>query len=348
MGPKAFLAVAAVAALSAAGAHAAAWQDTHKALRVGFITTDGAAYDMRKLEPFRAYLQAAVGMPVELVPALNYAALIDAEATDRVQYAIHSATSYVTTAARCACVEPLAVPAAFDGAKGFYAIILARADSQIRAPGDAKGKTLAVTAEDSIAGRLVPIKYLARDGIDVNTQFASVVEAKDPATAIAALQAGMVDLAVGWSSMTGDAAIGYDFGVLNSLVRAGSLTMDGVRVVWRSPLIPFGPHAIRTDLPDDVKMKLASALTAMATTAPVALDAVDRSSFGGGGFKAVTDADYAVIADLIGVAPSAGPTSLSQPAPTPPLPPPAAGIGGARPPPALPPGSPAAGPPPSP
>lgn len=296
----------------------AAWQDTHKAFRVGFLATDGAVYDIKKLEPFRAYLQAAVGMPVELVPALNYAALIDAEATDRVQYAIHSATSYVTTAARCQCVEPLAVPAAFDGARGFYAVLVARADSNIRTPADASGKALAVTGSDSVAGRLVPLKYLARQGVDPATQFASVMEASDPAAAIAALQSGSVDLAVAWSSMTGNASSGYDFGVLTSLVQMGKLSMDSVRVVWQSPLIPFGPHAVRDDVPDDLKMRLSDALMAMATTAPVALDAVDRSSIGGGGFAKVSAADYAVVADLIGASDLGGFGGVNAPPAAPP------------------------------
>jgi phosphonate transport system substrate-binding protein len=319
-------------------------------LRVGFLTTSGAAYDIRKLEPFRVYLQAAVGMPVELVPASTYAALIDAQATDRVQYAIHSATSYVTTVARCQCVSPLAVPTAFDGAKGFYAILLARADSNIRTPADAAGKSLAVTGEDSVAGRLVPLKYLARDGVDPATHFGSVLEAGDPATAIGALQAGSVDLAVGWSSMTGNAATGYDFGVLSSLVQTGKLSMDTVRVVWQSPLIPFGPHVVRDDVPDDLKGRVLNALTSMVMSAPAALDAVDRSSTGGGGFAPIAAGDYVVVSDLINPAGGGGtsPAPTPAPAPAPPValsppvvPPPVAASPTTRPPPpALPPGSP--------
>ncbi len=311
------------AGLASATPAAADWADTHKALRIGFLATGGAAYDLRKLEPFRAYLQVSIGLPVELVPAGNYAALIDAEATDRVQYAIHSATSYVTTAARCRCIEPLVVPAAFDGAKGFYAVLLARADSAIASPADGKGKILAVTGDDSIAGRLVPLKYLAREGIDPTTHFASVVQAADPGAAIASLQAGMVDLAVGWSSLTGDRATGYDFGVLTSLVQARTLSMDSVKVVWQSPLIPFGPHAVRSDLPDDLKARLRDALTGMAASAPVALDAVDRSPIGGGGFAPITAADYAVVADLIGITDVSG---LSGEGLTPDVPP----LGGSR------------------
>jgi phosphonate transport system substrate-binding protein len=312
---KSLLALVAIfAAVTTTPVAGAVWEDTHKALRVGFLTTNGPAYDLRRLEPFRAYLETSIGFPVELVPAATYGALIDAEATDRVQYAVHSATSYVTAAARCRCIEPLAVPSAFDGAKGFHAILLARADSPIQTAAEAKGMTLAVTAADSIAGRLVPLKYLAREGIDAATHFASVLEATDPAAAIAALLAGNVDLAVGWSSLTGEAAGGYSFGVLTSMVRSGTLSMDAVRIVWRSPLIPFGPHTVRADLPDDLKQRLRSALLSLGASNTVALDAVDRSSVGGGGFVEIAAADYAVVADLIGVSDVADLGGISEPA----------------------------------
>jgi phosphonate transport system substrate-binding protein len=319
-------------------AAAAEWQDTHKALRVGFLAVDGAAYDLRKLEPFRAYLQATIGFPVELVPAVSYAALIDAQATDRVQYAIHSATSFVTAAAQCRCVEPLALPTAFNGARGFHSVILARADSGVASPRDAAGKTLAVSSGDSVAGRLVPLKYLAREGIDPSTHFGSLVEASDPAAAIAALVAGNADLAVGWSSLTGDPAAGYDFGVLTSLVQARLLSMDSVRIVWQSPLIPFGPHAVRNDVPEAFRTVLLSALTTIASAAPVAIDAVDRSPIGGGGFVPVSASDYAVVADLIG-GEAAGSSGLRPAAPA--LPP----VPGSPAPPAAPAGSPGAAPP---
>ena len=89
--------------------------------------------------------------------------------------------------------------------------------------------------------------------------------------------------------------------------------MGSIRVVWQSPLIPFGPHAVRSDVPDDLKARLKTALAAMAAMSPAALDAVDRSSIGGGGFADVATSDYAVIADLIGVSltPPAGVSAAS-------------------------------------
>ena len=271
------------------------WRDDIKVVRVGVVAANGAAYDIARLEPFRAYLQDRLGVPVEIVATASYAALIDAQASARVQYAIHSAASYVTTEAICDCVDPVALPAAFDGSRGFHAVLVAHAGSSIATIADAAGKRLALSGADSVAGRLVPLKALALQGIDPGT----IVTAADPEDAVTALFTDEADLAAGWSSLAGDAAAGYSFGVFTRMVSAGALAMDRLRIVWQSPLIPFGPHVLRRDMPAELKALIADALMAMANEAPDALDAVDRSSIGGGGFVPAVAKDYAVIEELV-------------------------------------------------
>ncbi len=288
-----------LAGLAATDAAHADWRDDYKVLRVGIVATHGAAYDIARLEPFRAYLSDRLGVPVEIVAVAGYDALIDAQVSDRVQYAIESAASYVTAAAKCACVEPIALPAAFDGSRGFHSVLVAHAGSAIASLADARGKRLALSGADSVAGRLVPLKALADKGIDPATYFSSVITAVDPEQAITMLFTDEADVAAGWSSLAGDAATGYSFGVFTRMVSAGALSMDRLRIVWQSPLIPFGPHVVRSDLPADLKTLITNALTAMATEAPDALDAVDGSSLGGGGFVPVAANDYSVIEQLI-------------------------------------------------
>jgi len=306
--PTAVLLALSLSALATGGVHAA-WRDDHAVLRVGFLTTAGVGYDALRLEPFRAYLESWLPLPVELVALASYAALVDAQVTDRVQYAIHSATSYVTAAEACDCVEPLALPAAFDGARGFHAILVTRADGAIATLADAEGARLAVAGEDSVAGRLVPMKLLAREGIDPEVYFSTIVETAGPEAAVTALFTGVADVAAAWSSPTGQ-----NFGVLAAMVGDGVLGTGQVRSVWASPLIPFGPHAVRSDVPEELKVQLAAALTQMATASPEALDAVDRSTIGGGGFVAVADGDYAVIEALMAPPAPPEPTAPAEPA----------------------------------
>jgi phosphonate transport system substrate-binding protein len=301
--------LAALLTLLMAAAYPAAgfadWRDDIKVLRVGFLAGDNPTYRTTQLEPFRAYLEGKLGIPVELVPSPTYDALIEAQSGGRIQYAIYSAASFATAAALCRCVEPVAVPTAADGGEGFYSILIARADGPIRSLADAKGARLALAGEDSVAGRLVPLKAFAGEGIVPSEYFSAVIDRPDPKAAVAALLAGEADLAVGWSSMTGDYATGYSTGVLTEMVGSADLTMDEIRVVWQSPLIPFGPHAVRSDLPVELRALLSAALLAMATENPEALVAVDRS--GGGGFVAADAALYAGMAELVAAPPAAAP-----------------------------------------
>jgi len=298
IGIRAGAALALVFLLWAPLAHAD-WRDDLKVLRIGYLSSGEPAAEASRLEPFRAYLQAQISMPVEMIPATTTASLIDAIAHGRVSYAIMSGGAYATAAASCACVTPLAEPTAFDGARGFHAILLGRSNSAIQSLADTKGLRLALSAEDSVAGRLLPMQAFAAVGIAPATYFSALYEAPGPQDAVQSLLDGRSDIAVAWSSLNGDAASGYSFGVLADMVKSGALAMDQVRIVWQSPLIPFGPHVVRSDLPGEAAQLLLSALTGMATAAPDAFYAVDDSIFGGGGFVPVTAADYAPLAALV-------------------------------------------------
>jgi phosphonate transport system substrate-binding protein len=282
------------------------WRDNFNVLRIGVVAPRGAAYEIARLEPFRAYLEGKLGLPVEIVATSDYDALIDAQVSARVQYAIYSASSYATANALCHCVEPVALPAAADGSHGFHAVLVTRADGQIESLAGAEGKRLALSGQDSVAGRLVPLKAFAHEGIDPDKYFSAVVTADDPQDAVTMLFTDEADLAAAWSSLSGDAASGYSFGVFTRMVAAGSLSMDRIRILWQSPLIPFGPHVLRRDAPPELRALIMDALAAMGAENPDALDAVDGSSIGGGGFVPVTDKDYAVIEELVTTGASSG------------------------------------------
>jgi phosphonate transport system substrate-binding protein len=258
------------------------WRDEISVLRIGVVTGVNAIYRQAQLEPFRLYLEARTALPVEIVPLPTFDALIEAQSSARVQYGIYSATAFSSAASSCRCVEPLAVPTAAGGETGFHAILVARSDGPIRSLADAKDSRLALAGPDSVAGRLLPMKAFEAEGIVASDYFSEVLDKADPEMALTALLAGETDIAAAWSSLAGDETAGYSFGSLSALVAEGSLSMDQIRIVWQSPLIPFGPHAVRNDLPGELKTLLGNALTAMAYEDPAALDAVDRS--GGGGF----------------------------------------------------------------
>lgn len=287
-------AIGVAAALLATSTFALAdWRDEIKVFRIGIMAGANAPYRLAQIEPFRAYLEMRLAVPVEIVPNRDFAALIDAQSRSRIHYAIYSATA----SALCQCVEPLVIPTRSGGEVGFYALLIASADGNIESLGDAKGARLALAGDDSVAGRLLQLNAFEQEEIVPSEFFSEILDTPDPEFAISALLAGDADLAVAWSSLTGNESAGYSFGVLTDLVGNGELSMDQVRIVWQSPLIPFGPHAIRLDLPDDLKPILSAALVEMASENPVALDAVDR--FGGLGLVVTNTSLYAPIAAIV-------------------------------------------------
>jgi phosphonate transport system substrate-binding protein len=227
----------------------------------------------------------------------DYSSLIEAQATARVHYAVYSATAFVTASATCRCVDPIAVPTASGGEKGFHALLIARADGGVDSLADAKGARLALAGPDSVGGRLLQLRGLEAEGIVAGDHFSKFVDVADPEMAVTALLAGEADLAAAWSSLSGDAAAGYSFGVLAALVADGGLVMDQIRIVWQSELIPFGPHAVRTGLPGELKSLLSEALGAMSAEDPAALDAIDRS--GGSGFVTADAGMFAAVEALV-------------------------------------------------
>ena len=297
--PRVLGGLLAASLLVSAGSALAAWRDDVDVLRVGILGGSDAAYRLATLEPFRVYLQDKTGIPVEIVPAADYNALIDAQAGGQVDYAIYSATAYATALVKCDCVEAFAAPVAADGALGFYSVLHARTGSGISNLETAKGKRLGLGPSDSVSGSIVPRHAFAAENLDPADFFLSVTEFSSPEEAVAALLGDEIDVASAWSSLTGSERLGYAFGTLTRMVSEGTLSMDRVRVIWQSPLIPFGPHALRTDIPAELKGILSGALLSMARDDPEALDAVDRLGFGGGGFATPDASLYALVVALV-------------------------------------------------
>lgn len=276
----AVLAIALMSALPAAGQAPA----EVSVLRIGLIAGSNPAYVSARAEPFRIYLADALDTEAELVAAMDYEALIGALVAGTVHAAFLSATVFAGAAAACNdCIEPLVVPIGPGGQPGYHAVLVARSGGIVRAVGDLEGRRLAVAGRDSIAGRVLPLSLFAAEGLALDE--VTLVERAGPADAIAALLAGEADAALAWSTLTGNAATGYDGGALAQLVAAGRLDMTEVALVWTSPLIPYGPLAIRADLPVGLKAGLRDAMLGL-TAYPDALAAIDRAF--GNGYQAAT------------------------------------------------------------
>ncbi|MBA4782011.1 MAG: PhnD/SsuA/transferrin family substrate-binding protein [Rhizobiales bacterium] len=273
------------------------WRDSVGTLTVGYLVDGDPERQRRRLEPFRFALEHASGLRVGYKAAASLNELIKLQVQRRVQYALHSASSYVTAQVLCKCVEPLAVPTDGSGAKTVHAVILAPFDGAVRALSDLKGHRLAIPQEPATITRALVLKALKNGGYDQPGDFGTLVDVANPVEGWRNVQNGAADASVGWSTLQGDLSTGYSGGTLHQLIEGTGLAKStDIRIVWRSKPVPNPPHVIRSDLPTPLKALLKDFLFGLAAKNRAAYDSV--SPYFSGGFVAIEAAEFDAMQEL--------------------------------------------------
>ena len=193
--------------------------------------------------------------------------------------------SYVTAAERAdaECICALAT----DGETGYKSYFIAKAESEIETLEDLEGKTFAFADPSSTSGNVVPCNEilavindrLTFDELHVDGNFfKSATYSGSHINSIQAVVQGNVDAAA-VSSTT-----------LKNAISEGLVQEDELKVFYESPELPGSPVAIRKDLPQELKDKVAEFL----------LSYDDEEYFGGSNIKygTVKDSDYDYIREL--------------------------------------------------
>lgn len=252
--------------------------------RVGIVAA-GDVPVVEGVEAIRTVFSAALAMPVEVIAARDFRALVEAHIDGRIDYAVYSAQAYAAASFRCSCVQPVAMPLGERGAVGVRSILVARRGTELN--------RIAMGPVDSLTGHLVPAaswpqaQEMARKEAVVAVQ--SVGAAEDM------FAAGTVDGFFGWVPAWRDAAAPMVGGTLARLRMAG-LGSGDYDVVWRSETIPNGPHAVRTDIAPETLRRLKQMILAIPSGEGEA-----GASLGsrGGGFAAATGQDYRHVIDAV-------------------------------------------------
>jgi phosphonate transport system substrate-binding protein len=264
-------------------------------LRIGVLAGRRVGARMAALSPLTFALSQRLRRPVELLPMSSHGAMIDAQLQRRIDGGFYTAASYAIAEAQCRCLEPVVAPAAADGTIAYRAIVVARKDSGISRAADLAGKTVATGAEDSLGARRMQLAGLLAEGIDP-ARFAAVITVESPVEAVRLVLSGIADAAFAWSTLSGDAALGYSRGTLADLVASGELDMSDIAVVWRSPPITHGPLALLATLPPGDMRRIETYMLGLEDAEPAAYDALNP--FYPGGYAAVTPEDFAGLAAL--------------------------------------------------
>lgn len=280
-------------ALWSSSAHAD-WRDDIGTFRIGIVAEPGAGNTVPGLAVLTDAYTKALGMKVEFVVARDYAALIEAQANARIEYAIYSATAYATASQRCLCIEPLVAPVDSDGAIGIRSVLLTR-DGKLPDLAAMQNHRIAMAPSGSVGGSLLPLAALAAEGRKVAEDAPFLVHADSAAAAETMLVDDKADGLFGWVTAAADGQ--PQTSGTQARLEAAGLSVMALQVVWTSGLLRYGPHAVRSDLDPEAKRRLTVFLTNLKSMTPDVYDLLESKH--SGGFATVAPKDYEMAASIV-------------------------------------------------
>ena len=277
------------------------WREDVGVFKIGIVSGKNKSDAAKFVEPFRAALQEEISMPVKVFVAKNYRTLINAQTSEKVHYAVHSASSFAATWSKCGCIEPLAAAKLSGGSIEYYSILIVKKD-RISSIAELKGKRIAVSGKNSLSGYIIP-KHELHDKelrfVDSPNEVDDtvIVNAGSAAKSRKLFQADLVDGLFGWSTMNGLVNSGYSAGSLVDLISRDGVSMNDLRVIWKSKPIYAGPHTVTNKVPDDIKNIISKFLLQLYEKEPQAYDSIEN--YEGGGFAKVELANYQPLIDFV-------------------------------------------------
>ena len=229
------------------------WREGFGTYNVGLLSGENEADRLRRYGCMEDLMETALGVPVELFPAADYAGVMQGLLAGQLHQAGLGAASYAGIYLQDPeAVDVVMTSSNVDGTLGYYSIIVTRADSGLETLEALAGKSLAYADSNSTSGYLVPRAELRLAGIE-DDYFGTVGFSGGHEQGVVAVLNGQYDAAATWSSLLGERSEGYTRGNLRRMVENGLLNMDEINIIWQSSLIPNGPTVLRRDLPPEAR-----------------------------------------------------------------------------------------------
>jgi phosphonate transport system substrate-binding protein len=220
--------------------------DSRTTLRLSMIPTTDPGKIVRESQPFIDYLQRKTGAKVELTVPTNYAAVVEAVSSDRVDIAYFGGFTFVQASARAGAL-PLVQR---ERDQNFHSLFITQPSSSIHALNDLKGHSFAFGDVNSTSGHLMPAYFMQQQGVDHAVIDKAIYTGGHDATALAVAN-GKVD------------AGAMDELVYQRMFKEGKLSEAQVRVFYTTP--PFFDYvwAARKGLDPAIAKAFAEAMLAL-------------------------------------------------------------------------------------
>ena len=159
----------------------------------GFVPSAEANKIADSAKPMADFIAKEVGIPVETFTSTDYAGMIEAMDSKKVDIGSLPPLAYVLAKDKSAA--EVIIKTSRHGSLTYHAMFTTRATSGLKSIEEAKGKRMAFTDANSTSGYLFPVAYLKKKGLDPETFFAQTTFAGSHDNAIRAVYDGSVDVA---------------------------------------------------------------------------------------------------------------------------------------------------------
>ncbi|WP_024301760.1 putative selenate ABC transporter substrate-binding protein [Pseudogulbenkiania sp. MAI-1] len=212
-------------------------------LKVSAIPDEAPTELQRKFAPLGAYLEKELGIKVQFVPVTDYAAVVTALTSDKIDMAWLGGFTFVQASQR-GKVVPLVQR---EEDSKFTSKYIANAEAGINSLKDLKGKSFAFGSASSTSGHLMPRYFLQKQGIKPEGFFKNVA------------YSGAHDATVAWV-----ASGKVEGGVLNAsvwdkLVEAGKVDPAKVKLIGTTPSYYDYNWTVRGNLDAKLQQKITKA-----------------------------------------------------------------------------------------
>jgi phosphonate transport system substrate-binding protein len=213
-------------------------------LRVSAIPDEAPTELQRKFAPLGKYLEAETGMKVVFTPVTDYATVVEALATKKIDLAWLGGFTFVQAKIR---TNGTAIPIAQREEDAKFTSKFITADPSIKSLADLKGKTFAFGAPSSTSGSLMPRFFLQQAGLNPEKDFRNVAFSGAHDATVAFVSAGKAEAGV------------LNASVWDKLVEQKKVDTDKVRVFATTP--PYFDYnwTVRGDLDPVIIKKLTDA-----------------------------------------------------------------------------------------
>ncbi len=220
--------------------------DSRPSVRLSMIPTTDPGKILRDSQPFIGYLEKQTGAKVELTVPTNYAAVVEAVSSDRVDIAYFGGFTFVQASARAGAL-PLVQR---ERDQNFHSLFITQPKSSIHSVKDLKGHSFAFGDVNSTSGHLMPAYFMQQQGVDHAVLDKAIYTGGHDATALAVVN-GKVD------------AGAMDELVYGRMMKEGKLSESQVRVFYTTP--PFFDYvwAARKGLDPAIAKAFADAMLAL-------------------------------------------------------------------------------------